>query len=68
MPMPDDFRPPPHFTPRQGLAFRLLCIATFALGMFLFAYFVLPVVDTYIAVPFADWITGTIFGPTDAAS
>ncbi|ODT22152.1 MAG: hypothetical protein ABS35_15465 [Kaistia sp. SCN 65-12] len=61
MQMPDDFRPPAHFTPLQGLAFRLLCIATFALGMFLLVRFVLPLVEQYVSVPFADWI-GSLFG------
>lgn len=60
MPMPDDFRPPAHFTPLQGLAFRLLCIVTFAVGMALVAYFVIPLVEQYVSVPFSNWV-GSFF-------
>lgn len=60
MPMPDDFRPPAHFTPVQGFFFRLLCFATFAVGMFLLVDFVGPLVEQYVSVPFSNWV-GSFF-------
>lgn len=56
----DHFRPPAHFTPLQGLTFRLLCIVSFVVCMALFAYFVLPLVEQYVSVPFSEWV-GSFF-------
>ena len=60
MPMPDDFRPPEHFTPLQGLGFRLLCIVSFVVVMTLASYFALPLVEQYVSVPFSNWV-GSFF-------
>ncbi|BCH22087.1 hypothetical protein MesoLjLb_18720 [Mesorhizobium sp. L-8-3] len=58
--MPDDFRPPAHFTPFQGLLFRLLCIVSFIVVMTLFAFFVLPLVEQYVSIPLSNWV-GSFF-------
>lgn len=59
----DHFRPPEHFSPAGKLAFRLLCLATVVIAMSAFAYFVAPLINEYVGVPFADWFTNLIFGP-----
>lgn len=36
--------------------------------MALFIIFVLPLIDTYVGIPFADWISVLIFGSAPAGS
>jgi hypothetical protein len=63
----DHFRPPEHFSPTGKLAFRALCLVTFIIVMALFSYFVLPIIYEHVSLPFADWITDLVFGPSDVA-
>lgn len=64
----DHFRPPEHFSPRGRILFRLLCWATFIVGMVAFIYFVVPIIETHVSTPFAEWVGDTFFGPKDAAA
>lgn len=64
----DHFRPPEHFSPRGRILFRLLCVVTVVIVMSAFAYFVGPLIDSYVGNPLADTVTDWIFGPKDAAS
>lgn len=59
----DHFRPPEHFGPVGRVLFRLLCLVTVIIVMGAVTYFVGPLIDRYIGVPFADWVTNLFFGP-----
>lgn len=58
--MHDDFRPPDHYTPLGKLAFRVSGLLTVFALLSLFAYFVLPLVWTYISLPAGDWAYETV--------
>ncbi|PAP96642.1 hypothetical protein [Mesorhizobium wenxiniae] len=59
----DHFRPPEHLSPTGKLLFRALCLVTFIVAMGAVIYYLGPLIDRYVGVPFADWITNLIFGP-----
>jgi hypothetical protein len=59
----DHFRPPEHFSPMGKVLFRLLCLATVVIVMSAFAYFVAPLINEYVGVPFGNWVGNLIFGP-----
>jgi hypothetical protein len=62
----DHFKPPEHFSPARKFAYRAILTVLFALIMIAFVYFVVPLIDRYAGVPFADWFTDLVFGPKGA--
>lgn len=54
--MQDDFRPPDHYTPLGKFAYRASGMVAVFIALSVFAYFVLPIVYTYVSLPFGDWV------------
>lgn len=65
MPEPyDHFKPPAHFTPRQGRIYRLgLTVLVFVI-MGALAYWVGPWIQTNVGEPFGDWVYDIVRGWT----
>lgn len=56
---------PPKELPPIG---KLLYVVTFTILFAVCAYFLVPLIDTYVGLPFSEWLGNTIFGPKDAAA
>jgi hypothetical protein len=52
----DRFRPPEHFSPKGKFLYRAMLMVLFILIMSAFAYFVVPLIQTYVSFPAGDWV------------